>query len=447
VSASARTGARAWWVWGAALVAYLISVTQRTSFGVAGLAATERYHASASILATFSVLQLLVYAGMQVPVGAMVDRFGSRRMIASGAAFMAVGQAVLAFSANTPTGIVGRVLVGAGDAMTFVSVMRLLPSWFPPRLNPLLSQLTGNVGQLGQIVSLVPFAALLGLGGWTGAFLALGGLSAFGAALTVLAVRDRPLGAPVPDAAGLGLARSIRVAWASPGTRLGFWTHWISASASNAFLLSWGFPFLVSAQGLAPGTASLIMSLFVVVAVALGPFVGVAVARYPTRRSNVVLGVVMLAAAAWAVVLLWPGRAPLWLLVVLALCVAAGGPASAVAFDFARTENPPHLVGAATGLANVGAFSGGLLSIWVIGLVLDLVRRGAGGGAQLYSLTGFRVAFLVFFLVYAVGLAGFLVERRRTRALHAPIRPLHRALWHRTVWHRAVPRGRDRPGR
>ncbi|WP_159618780.1 hypothetical protein [Arthrobacter zhaoguopingii] len=37
------------------VIAYLIAVTQRTSFGVAGLKATERYSASASALSIFTV--------------------------------------------------------------------------------------------------------------------------------------------------------------------------------------------------------------------------------------------------------------------------------------------------------------------------------------------------------------------------------------------------------
>ena len=41
-----------------------------------------RASASASAISFFTVLQLLVYAGLQIPVGLLVDRFGSRAMIA-----------------------------------------------------------------------------------------------------------------------------------------------------------------------------------------------------------------------------------------------------------------------------------------------------------------------------------------------------------------------------
>jgi hypothetical protein len=51
-------------IWGVGLAIYVTAVFHRTSLAVAGLAATERFDLSASQLASFTVLQLLVYAGM-----------------------------------------------------------------------------------------------------------------------------------------------------------------------------------------------------------------------------------------------------------------------------------------------------------------------------------------------------------------------------------------------
>lgn len=58
---------KSWLVFGFAILAYISAISQRTSFGVAGIQATERFGASAQILATFSVVQLVVYAGRRSP--------------------------------------------------------------------------------------------------------------------------------------------------------------------------------------------------------------------------------------------------------------------------------------------------------------------------------------------------------------------------------------------
>jgi len=74
---------------------------------------------------------------------------------------MAAGQLALALSTDFTTALLARVLVGAGDAMTFISVLRLVSAWFPARRIPVMSQFTGIVGQLGQVLSAVPLVALL----------------------------------------------------------------------------------------------------------------------------------------------------------------------------------------------------------------------------------------------------------------------------------------------
>src|SRR3954469_11119741 len=151
-----RPGRQAWAVWAVGLAAYIIAVLHRTSLGVAGLDAQDRFHVGAGALASFAVLQLLVYAGLQVPAGVLLDRFGSLRLVVAGGLLMAAGQALMATATGVEGAVLARVLVGAGDALTFISVLRLVPQWFPARRVPVLTQLTGIFGQAGQVLSAVP---------------------------------------------------------------------------------------------------------------------------------------------------------------------------------------------------------------------------------------------------------------------------------------------------
>ena len=188
-----------WTVWGVAVLAYAVAIFQRTSLGVAAGPAQERFGIGASVLSTFAVMQLVVYAAMQIPVGILVDRFGSRLMIAAGALLMAVGQAILAVATEPGTAVLARIVVGGGDAMTFISVLRIIPAWFPARQVPLITQLTGQVGQLGQVASTVPLVAALTGPGWTAAYLGAAGLGVLTSILVLLALRDRPRGTRAPS--------------------------------------------------------------------------------------------------------------------------------------------------------------------------------------------------------------------------------------------------------
>lgn len=408
---------RAWLVWGVGVFAYLIAVTQRTSFGIAGLEATDRFNASASALSAFTVVQLLVYAGLQIPVGVLVDRFGPRVMIASGAALMAIGQVQLAAATSVSEGVVGRIFVGAGDAMTFVAVLRLIPAWFPARKVPLLTQLTGQLGQFGQLISIAPFAAVLHVWGWSPAFLGLAGLGVLACVLSAALLRNVPQGTPSLGGASTmkETAVDLAAAWKQPGTRLGMWSHFSTQFAGTVFVLTWGYPFLVSGEGLDASQASLLLSLFVVVGLVCGPWLGSWVGRHPLRRSTMVLAVTAAIFLAWLAVILQPGPAPLWMLVALVLVLALGGPASMIGFDFARTFNPSHRIGTATGIVNIGGFCAALITMYVIGLILDLLNNSGFSNGNLYSLDSFRIALSFQFIVLTIGVVAVLAARRQVR--------------------------------
>jgi len=121
---------RAWVIWLVALAVYVLAVFHRSSLGVAGIVAADRFDINATSLATFTVLQLVVYAGMQVPVGVLLDRYGSRAMLIAGLVLMTAGQLGFAFVESFPAAVASRAVVGAGDAMVFVSVIRLVTVWF-----------------------------------------------------------------------------------------------------------------------------------------------------------------------------------------------------------------------------------------------------------------------------------------------------------------------------
>lgn len=411
---------RAFIVLATAAFAYLFAVMQRSSMGVSALEASDRFSVTAAQLSTLAVLQLVVYAGMQVPVGLLLDRFGSRRLLAFGALAMAAGQIVVASSDVIGQAVVGRMLVGLGDAFTFISMIRLIHHWFDGRVAGQVQQWLANFGQLGQILSAVPFAWLLGLVGWNSAFLTLGAVSAIvciAVFLLVIDARDAS-GNPEVTMSGRAAISQLREHVRNPGIRMAFWTHFSTQSMGTMFVLLWGMPFLIRAQGLEHSVAAGLLSLFVVVAIVVGPLIGWLGARHPYRRSNLVITIVAVMLMAWALLLSWSGPAPLWLLVLAVVTIAAGGPASMIAFDFSRTFAAKKVLGSANGFVNIGGFLASFIMMLLIGLALDLthfVRESMSITSDLFDLDNFRWAFLVPFLVVGGGLLMFLRERRLAR--------------------------------
>ncbi|WP_306323804.1 MULTISPECIES: nitrate/nitrite transporter [unclassified Streptomyces] len=399
-------GRRAVAVWSIGVAVYFVAVIFRTSLGVAGLDAVERFHINASALSTFSILQLLVYAGMQIPVGLMVDRLGTKKVLTLGVVLFTVGQLGFAFSASYPMALVSRALLGCGDAMTFISVLRLGTRWFPARRGPLVAQLAGLVGMAGNLVSTLVIARLLHGIGWTAAFAgsALAGVLVL--VLMLLFLKDHPEGyepapAPTTHKGAAYIRGQIAATWREPGTRLGLWVHFSTQFPAMVFLLLWGLPFLVEAQGLSRGTAGELLTLVVLSNMMVGLVYGQIVARHHSARLPLALGTVGATAVMWAMPVVWPGQAPMWLLVVMCVVLGACGPASMIGFDFARPANPPERQGTASGIVNMGGFIASMTTLLAVGVLLDATGD------------NYRVAFSAVFVLEALGVSQILRLRRR----------------------------------
>lgn len=393
-------------MWGLAVSVYLTAVFHRSGLAVASLDAERRFHVGPSLLAALVAVQLGIYAVMQIPTGAMADRYGPRRMLTAAAALMGSGELIFAFTHASGAALVGRGLVGLGDAVTFLNVLRLAQSWFPRRRYGLLAALTGLVGGMGQLVSTVPLHIGLTQLGWTTTF-ALSGIVTLGLCAPVwLGLRDRPgrpsRASPVPAVPPVRLTEAVREVMRRRGTWRGMWAHFTLGGPFALFTALWGYPFLVRAERYHPARASDALALVVVTAVVGSLLVGFVMVRAPRRRTTLVYSLGGLLLACWVLTLgLGAGHDPAWVVVALLVATGVGGPASVVAFDLAREANRDERGGAATGVVNIGGFTGAVVANLAIGAVLDIVGHGG------HSPADFERAMIVVPVMVAAGMIAF----------------------------------------
>ena len=381
-----RPGAVALRGWALATMVYVLAVFHRSSLGVAGLRAEHRFGIGPAQLSVFVMLQIGVYAAMQIPTGVLVDRFGPRRLLVAAAALMGLGQLAFALVPTFPMALAARGVLGCGDALTFVSVLRFASTHFERRRFPLVVAATGTLGALGNVAATVPLTlALAGLG-WAPTFATAGLLSLVTGALVWLLL---PGSGPAPRTelsfaamrakTGRVGARVAR-AWTRPGTRLGFWLHFSTMSTTTSFSVLWGLPYLVNGLGFTTAQASVTLLVGVIVNVTTSPLVGLLTGRRPGARVPLGVSVVLVNIAGWATVLaLPPSAVPHPAVVALVGFMAIGSPASAVAFALARDYNRPDVVGTATGVVNVGGFSAVIVASLLMGVILGAAGSGPGG--------------------------------------------------------------------
>ena len=415
-----RGGREAYLIWGITIAAYMFSVTCRTSLAAMGIATAEHFHASSTMLSLFLYLQLFVYAIMQVPAGLLLDRFGSRRVIVSGVLLMSFGQLVMGLSPVFAWAVFGRAVVGMGDAMIFISVIRLVPVWFELRKVPLMNQLTSMLGGTGQIVSIYPFVWLYELTNWQAAFLTLATLGVLLAAAVWMSVRQTRAMGPIRHVFRVprinfgfqhmigGLKQSL----ATPGTICGFWVHAATWFPMNIMSSLWGIPFLLAVEGYTLQESSAFLAINLILGMVWAVVIGNTAGLHPIHgRAVIVYSTILTQMAVWTAVLVTPGPHPTWLMVLLLLSMSSGAPASNIAFDYARDTNDPRNLGAASGLANTGGFISAAITLLGVGIVLDAL--GAHNPAH-YTDAAMRLAFTIQYPLWIAGLVGFSVMLPKT---------------------------------
>lgn len=403
-------------VWLSALSLYIVAIVGRTSLGVAGVDALNRFHINASQLAVFTAVQVGVYAFAQIPTGIIIDRIGPKKTMVAGALIMALGQVIIAFSTSYPLAVAARVLIGAGDASAFLGAMRLLPLWFPLRLTPLFTQLTAGLGQLGQFISAVPFLAILHAAGWVPAFISLTTAGLIIAVVGLIALADAPgerktkkKAHKSPASERLSIGEMLKRVLTDPVCWQGFFTHWTGLMYQCIFTLLWGMPLMTLGLGLSPSQASLVLVINTFSVIVAGPLMGIVSARTGRSRINVVAVIAVLDLLVWVAFFVPTEPPAYWAIIVLNILMAAFGAKSNFGFDSVREEVDRKILATGTGLANMGGFVATMIAAPCVGFLLDL--NSSGGN---YTWESFRIAWIAVFAVWAIGFIGLLVAKRAT---------------------------------
>jgi sugar phosphate permease len=115
-----------------------------------------------------------VYMVMQIPTGILVDTLGPRRVVAIGGVIAAVGSLLFGLSDTLALASVGRLLVGLGVSVTFISMLKLNAVWFHDRHFATMTGATILLGNTGSLLAAAPLAWALTYISWRTAFVAIG---------------------------------------------------------------------------------------------------------------------------------------------------------------------------------------------------------------------------------------------------------------------------------
>lgn len=418
----------AWLVFGLGALYFAYAWVQRVAPAVMVDGLMRDFAVGGAILGNLSAVYFYAYAGMQLPVGMLIDCWGPRRVLGLMAAVAGLGGLLFATAEGIGAAYAGRFLVGFGAAFGFVGALTLATNWFPPRRFAMLAGAAMMAGMLGGMIGQAPLATLVESVGWRDALVGTGLFGFVLSALIWLIVRDRPpkfageRGEAVTEEAaarsepeirhsvftGLGQVTTLRANWL-----LALFGGLVSAPLL-AFGGLWGVPYLMQVYGASRPGAALAVSLMLVGWAVGSPLIGWLSDRLGRRRAPMIVGAA-LALMAMLAVLYLPGL-PMLVLGALLFLSGAGSASMVICYALARETNPPQAVGTAYGFVNMVVVGSGAVFQPIIGWLLDRNWDGTmEAGARVYSQSAYDAAFVVLPGCLAVGLiAGLLVREPRS---------------------------------
>ncbi len=385
---------RAWWVWGLGALSFSYAFFQRVAPSVMVNDLMREFAVGAAVLGNLSAIYFYAYAGLQMPIGVALDRWGPRRMLTAAAVVAATGSALFATVEGIGLAYVGRLMVGVGCAVGFVGALKLATHWFPANRFAFVSGMTMFVAMLGAIAGQAPLAALVGAVGWRVSMLGAAGFAVVLAVATWLVVRDRPPGqvsANQGDAGQVSLGGSFARVLAGRQN----WIIALYGGAMTAPFLAyaglWGVTHQMRLYDLdrvaAAGSNSLML-----VGWAVGAPAGGWISDRLGRRRLPMTAAAALTLLGWLILLYTPGLSLTMDQILLFLIGTVSG-AMVICIAAARERAPAAVSGATTGFINMAMVGSGALLQPGIGLLLDLSWDGVmQDGARLYSLAAFDVA-------------------------------------------------------
>ena len=355
---------------------------------------------TADQLGLMTSLYYITFAAIQLPMGAALDRYGSRIVIPILLIPAIIGTLVYAHAEVFWHVALGRLLIGIGTAGGLMGAVKTFGNWVPGnRLATTTTSLVA-IGSVGGLLSTTPMALINEVYGWRVIFIGSSVFVAFTAVLIWSITRDTPSGVTPTRTSGNPFAGYGEIYRTKDFLRLTP-IYFSQLGTLLAVQTLWAGPFAFDVARYTPtqtGFSLLIMGLGTVAGYAVsGPLAD----KWGVTRIILFAQIVMLSMLLYFITL--PvAPTPLILSGVYAL-FGFGAAANVVMLPQARRMFSPQMSGRAAVALNIFGFLGGFVVQWLMGLVINAFGRDDQG---FYQTIGYQTAFVIPFII---GIVAFII--------------------------------------
>lgn len=392
---------RAWLVVVTASLFFFYAFIQMNFFNAINAQLSQTFHLDAQQLGQLFSMYFYANALFLFPVGNLVDRFSTRKLLLMAISVSTIGTFMFAEAQQYWFAAAGRFLVGAGGAFCFLASIRVASRWFPPAKMAFVTGIIVTLAMLGGLVAQTPFSLLVNyLGDWRQAILLDGVLGLAILAAVFFIVEDRPPGSHEEheehhrQLKELGLWRCIKLAALNPQNWFGgLYTALINLPV---FILGglWGIRYLDDVHNLTAAQASYATTIFFVGVIIGSPLYGWISDHIERRVLPMIVGAIL--SLATFLVLIYVPNLSLLSIVGLFFLMGLVTSSQVLSYPTIAELNPIYLTSTAVSIDSICIMISGFVFPPFFGWFID--RSGAHemvNGVMIYSPAAFDHAMLI----------------------------------------------------
>lgn len=163
--------------WGIALLCFgglAVNYLDRSILSVALPAMSKDLHIGPETQGFILSAFFLTYALCQLPAGALLDKYGVKKIFAIGAIWWSLATIAMGLVRGVGSLVGARMLLGAGEAAGYPAPAKAVSRWFPRHERTLANSVWDNGARVGTAVALPLVTMLVSVVHWRAAFIVCG---------------------------------------------------------------------------------------------------------------------------------------------------------------------------------------------------------------------------------------------------------------------------------
>lgn len=376
-----------------------------------------KYHITATDFGVFASLYYLGYAGMQIPMAILLDKFGPRKIIAASAVLCGVATCLYILFSAWHIALLSRFLIGVGSVVGFLGTSKIISTWFPQKDYTKLVGLTFSFGLLGALYGGRPVSLMINHMGWEKVSLVLGAAAIILGLFVFTFVRDNPKTPLNPTAqpdAPLNIGASLKKLFThKPLLTLAFASFFMVGSLEG-FADIWGVPYLMASRNLSTFEAAGITSYIYIGMLFGGPLLAFFASKYKAHNVTMVCGILM--AILLSTLLFFNAQLPQWCLEAMMFCIGLLCCYQVIIFSIGSAMVPAYLLSMTIAVLNCINMLGGTFFHSMIGILMDYFENTFGmQDASNYSLEAYTFTLLLIPMTSLLGACLALWSKKATQ--------------------------------